>query len=62
MAWVAGCFRRRLVRVLEPAFGYVGGGRVRIAAGGAGRWCVQLVVPGVSLRGRTIFAELVLLG
>jgi hypothetical protein len=58
---VAGYFRRRLVRVLEPAFGHVAVGfGSLLAALGVG--IAQLAVPGVSLRGWTIYAELVLLG
>jgi hypothetical protein len=58
---VAGYFRRRLVRVLEPAFGHAAVGFlslcVALAAG-----VVQLATPGVSLRGWTVYAELILLG
>jgi hypothetical protein len=58
---VAGYFRRRLVRVLEPAFGHVAAGfGSLLAALGVG--IAQLAVPGVSLRGWTIYAELALLG
>jgi hypothetical protein len=60
-AVVAGYFRRRLVRVLEPAFGHVAVGfGFLLAALGTG--VAQLATQGVSLRGWTVYAELVLLG
>lgn len=56
-----GYFRRRLVRVLEPAFGHVLAGFCSLVlALGAG--VVQLATPGVSLRGWVVYAELTLLG
>ncbi len=58
---VAGYFRRRLVRRLEPAFGHValGFGCLVLALGaGVG----QLVLPGMSARGWIVYAELTLLG
>lgn len=58
---VAGYFRRRLVRVLEPAFGHVAAGFTSLLAGLV-VGVVQLAEPGVSLRGWTIYAELILLG
>jgi hypothetical protein len=58
---VAGYFRRRLVRRLEPAFGHVMVGFsclvLALAAG-----VVQLVLPGMSARGWVVYAELTLLG
>jgi hypothetical protein len=58
---VAGYFRRRLVRRLEPAFGHVAIGFgclvLALAAG-----MVQLVLPGMSARGWIVYAELTLLG
>ena len=61
VAMVAGYFRRRLVRRLEPAFGHVatGFGSLLLALGFG---MVQLAVPGLSLRGWTVYAELILLG
>jgi hypothetical protein len=58
---VAAWFRRRLVRRLEPAFGHVavGFGSLLLALVVG---VVQLVLPGISLRGWTVYAELVLLG
>jgi hypothetical protein len=61
-AWVvAGYFRRRLVRVLEPAFGHVLAGFCSLLLGVA---CglLQLATPGLSLRGWVMYAELILLG
>ncbi|HEX6107624.1 MAG TPA: hypothetical protein VFZ26_18715 [Gemmatimonadales bacterium] len=58
---VAGFFRRRLVRVLEPAFGHVLAGFVSLALALAAG-VVQLASPGVSLRGWIVYAELTLLG
>ena len=58
---VAGYFRRRLVRVLEPAFGHVLAGFASLVLG-LGVGLVQLVTPGVSLRGWVVYAELILLG
>ena len=58
---VASWFPRRLVRVLEPEFGHVAAGFLsRLLGLGAG--VAQLATPGVSLRGWTIYAELILLG
>ena len=61
VAMVAGYFRRRLVRVLEPAFGHVLAGFcslvLALAAG-----IVQLATPGMSPRGWVVYAELTLLG
>jgi len=58
---VAGHFRRRLRRALEPAFGHVLAGFafliLALAAGMA-----QLAIPGIWLRGWVIYAELTLLG
>ncbi|HJR15851.1 MAG TPA: hypothetical protein VJ808_03275 [Gemmatimonadales bacterium] len=58
---VAGYFRRRLVRRLEPAFGHILVGfsclALALAAG-----VTQLALPGVSATGWVIYAELVLLG
>lgn len=60
-ATVAGYFRRRLIRVLEPAFGHVlfGFGSLVLALGTG---LVQLVTPGLSLRGWVAYAVLTLLG
>ena len=58
---VAGYFRRRLVRVLEPAFGHVLAGFVSlILALVVG--LTQLAQPGISFRGWVVYAELTLLG
>ncbi len=61
VATVAGYFRRRLIRVLEPAFGHVLVGFaslvLALAAG-----VTQLALPGVWLRGWVVYAELTLLG
>ncbi len=58
---VAGYFRRRLRRALEPAFGHVlAGFAALVLALIAG--IVQLAVPGIWLRGWEVYAELVLLG
>ena len=61
VAVVTGYFRRRMLRRLEPAFGHVVIGFVSLVAG-LGVGVVQLFLPGVSLRGWTIYAELILLG
>lgn len=58
---VAGYFRRRLRRELEPAFGHVAVGFVFLLAGLCAG-VVQLALPGMSLRGWTVYAELILLG
>jgi len=58
---VATWFRRRMVRVLEPAFGHVAVGFGSLLVGLI-VGMVQLVQPGLSLRGWTVYAELVLLG
>jgi hypothetical protein len=58
---VAGYFRRRLVRVLEPAFGHVAMGFASLLVG-LGVGVLQLVTPGISVRGWTVYAELILLG
>ena len=58
---VAGFFRRRLVRRLEPAFGHVAVGfgcLVLALVSGV----VQLALPGTSARGWIVYAELALLG
>ena len=61
-AWVvAGYVRRRLVRVLEPAFGHVVAGFGSLLLG-LGVGVAQLVTPGISLRGWVMYAELILLG
>lgn len=61
MASVAGYFRRRLIPVLEPAFGHVLAGFASLAlALTAG--IVQLATPGVWLRGWIVYAELTVLG
>jgi len=61
-AWVvAGYFRRRLVRVLEPAFGHVVAGFCSLLLG-LGCGLLQLATPGSSLRGWVMYAELILLG
>jgi hypothetical protein len=58
---VAGYFRRRMVRVLEPAFGHVLAGFCLLLLGlSAG--LLQLAMPGISLRGWAVYAELILLG
>ncbi|HJR50930.1 MAG TPA: hypothetical protein VJ794_07480 [Gemmatimonadales bacterium] len=58
---VAGYFRRRLLRVLEPAFGHVLAGFLSLVlALGAG--LAQLAMPGVSPRGWVVYAELTVLG
>lgn len=58
---VAGYFRRRLVRRLEPAFGHVmvGFGCLVLALVAG---VVQLALPGMSARGWVVYAELTLLG
>ena len=58
---IAGYFRRRLVRRLEPAFGHVaiGFGCLVLALTSG---VVQLVLPGMSPRGWMVYAELTLLG
>jgi len=61
LGMVAGYFRRRMVRTLEPAFGHVLSGFVALAlALVAG--LIQLAQPGVSFRGWVMYAELTLLG
>jgi hypothetical protein len=58
---VAGYFRRRLVRVLEPAFGHVVAAFASLGlalAVGLG----QLALPGTSFRGWIVYAELTILG
>ena len=61
-AWVvAGYFRRRLVRVLEPAFGHVAAGFCSLLLG-LSVGLLQLLTPGISLRGWAVYAELVILG
>jgi hypothetical protein len=58
---VAGYFRRRLVRRLEPAFGHIlVGFSCLVLALAAG--VTQLALPGMSGTGWVIYAELVLLG
>jgi hypothetical protein len=61
LATVAGFFRRRLIRRLEPAFGHVAIGfgclGLALAVGVA-----QLVSPGMSARAWVVYAELTLLG
>lgn len=60
-ATVAGHFRRRLIRTLEPAFGHVAAGfTFLVLALGVG--VAQLATPGVWLRGWVVYAELTLLG
>jgi hypothetical protein len=58
---VAGYFRRRLVRVLEPAFGHVAVAFASLGLAltvGLG----QLALPGTSFRGWIVYAELTILG
>jgi len=61
VASVAGYFRRRMIRVLEPAFGHVLAGFVSLVLA-LGVGVAQLVTPGVWLRGWVVYAELTLLG
>jgi hypothetical protein len=61
VAMVAGYFRRRLVRVLEPAFGHVLLGFVSLGLALVSG-LVQLAIPGRSFRGWIVYAELTLLG
>jgi hypothetical protein len=61
VAMVAGYFRRRLVRVLEPAFGHVLLGFLSLGLALVSG-LVQLARPGVSYRGWIVYAELTLLG
>ena len=58
---VAGYFRRRLVRVLEPAFGHVAAGFCSLLLG-LGVGLILLATPGISPRGWVMYAELILLG
>jgi hypothetical protein len=58
---IAGFFRRRLVRRLEPTFGHVLVGFCSLALALA-VGVAQLVLPGTSARGWVIYAELTLLG
>jgi hypothetical protein len=61
VAMVAGYFRRRLVPVLEPAFGHVLLGFVSLGLALV-TGLAQLALPGVSFRGWIVYAELTLLG
>lgn len=61
VALVAGYFRRRLVEVLEPAFGHVLLGFLSLGLALLSG-LAQVVVPGVSFRGWIVYAELTLLG
>jgi hypothetical protein len=58
---VAGYFRRRLIRVLEPAFGHVLAGFISLMVA-LSLGVAQLVMPGVWLRGWVAYAELTVLG
>jgi hypothetical protein len=58
---VVGYFRRRLIRVLEPAFGHVLVGFASLALALV-TGLALLAVPGVSFRGWVVYAELTLLG
>jgi hypothetical protein len=58
---VAGYFRRRMIRVLEPAFGHVLAGFLALALALV-TGLIQLAVPGVSYRSWIVYAELTLLG
>jgi hypothetical protein len=61
LGMVAGYFRRRMVRVLEPAFGHVLAGFCSLVLA-LGVGLVQLATPGMSPRGWVVYAELTLLG
>ncbi|HEU5049106.1 MAG TPA: hypothetical protein VFU00_02215 [Gemmatimonadales bacterium] len=58
---VAGYFQFRMIRRLEPAFAHVAAGFLFLALGIVAG-VIQLATPGVSPRGWTAYAELVLLG
>jgi hypothetical protein len=58
---VAGYFRHRLVRRLEPAFGHVAAGFLFLTLA-IGTGVAQLLLPGFSARGWVVYAELTLLG
>jgi hypothetical protein len=58
---VAGFFRHRLIRRLEPAFGHVVAGFAFLVMA-IGTGLTQLATPGFSPRGWTVYAELTLLG
>ena len=60
-ATVAGYFRRRLVRVLEPAFGHVLVGFASLVLALA-TGIAQLLTPGIWFRGWMVYAELTVLG
>lgn len=61
LAMIAGYFRRRLIRKLEPAFGHVLAGFTSLLLA-LGVGVAQLLVPGVWLRGWVLYAVLTLLG